>query len=102
MAKRILSVKVEWKHDESPDYSHLGEYSNHEGPDSIDRKERGDMGRHEYRYFIPGMTAEQTGNPESPEQDYQRMVLSGVLCRCIGRYGQWRDSADSIGRIVGN
>ncbi len=31
------------------------------------------MGRGQFRYFTPAMTGEQTGNPDSPEEDYQRM-----------------------------
>ena len=37
--------------DESPDTSYLGEYSNGDKPGAIDRQEKGDMGRGEYRYF---------------------------------------------------
>lgn len=60
--------------DTDPDLSHLGEYSNKTtSPAAIDREERGDAGRREYRYFNPAMTGEETGNPESPEQDYRRM-----------------------------
>lgn len=69
--------------DESPDLSHLGEYSNEAtSPDAIDRKERGDMKRGELRYFNPAMTGEETGNPESPEQDYERMEAYNA--------GDWR------------
>jgi len=71
---RILSVKVTRETDPAPDLSYLGEYVSRTSADhAIDRVERGDAGRNEYRYFIPTMTAEETGNPESPEQDYQRM-----------------------------
>jgi hypothetical protein len=60
--------------DESPDLSSIGEYSNSaKSPAAIDRQERGDMGRNELRYFNPALTGEETGNPESPEQDYKRM-----------------------------
>ncbi len=31
------------------------------------------MGWHEYRYFNAALSAEETGNPESVEQDYRRM-----------------------------
>lgn len=64
--KRIESVKVRHMVDDNPDTSYLGEYSSHDADDAIDREERGDMNRGEYRYFIPA-------NPEYGEQDYDRM-----------------------------
>lgn len=68
--------------DESPDTSFIGEYANHWKEGAIDRKERGDMSRNEYRYFIPAMSGEATGNPDSPEQDYERMesLNRGAWC----------------------
>ena len=54
--------------DESPDTSFLGEYSNTPGKVYIDREERGDMGRNEYRYFNLGC-----GDSAYIEQDYKRM-----------------------------
>ena len=71
--KRINSIKVSKIVDTDPDLSDLGEYSNQEKPGAIDREARGEKGRNEFRYFVPAMTGEQTGNPESPEQDYKRM-----------------------------
>lgn len=73
--KSILNVYVLIIHDDSPDLSHLGEYTNQPGPDdrTIDRQETGDMGRGEYRYFVAAMSGEDTGNPESVKQDYERM-----------------------------
>lgn len=61
------------ENDGEPDLSFLGEYSNVDAPNAIDRQTRGDMRRNEFRYFIPAMTGEQTGNPNSPEEDYKRM-----------------------------
>ena len=70
----VESVKVYRMVDTDPDLSWIGEYSNKAtSPAAIDREERGDMGRGEFRYFNPCNTSEETGNPESPEQDYQRM-----------------------------
>jgi hypothetical protein len=63
---RILRVWTEHKPDESPDLSYLGEYTPSHGSEYIDRQDRGDMGRNEYRYWIPT-------NPDSAEQDYERM-----------------------------
>jgi hypothetical protein len=74
MSNRILSVRVKRDVDVDPDLSWLGEYgSTPKGNHTIDRQERGDMGRNEYRYFTPAMTGDESGNPESPEQDYVRM-----------------------------
>ncbi len=73
MTKHILSVTIHHDVDDAPDTSWIGEYTNEQSPHSIDRKARGDMKRGEYRYFTPANTAEETGNPDSPEQDYQRM-----------------------------
>jgi len=53
--------------DEDADLSFLGEYSNTPAAVHIDREERGDMGRHEYRYFNAGC-----GDPDYIEQDYKR------------------------------
>jgi hypothetical protein len=54
--------------------SELGEYSSTPGPDdrTIDRQERGDQQHGQYRYWIAEMSGEETGNPESVEQDYKR------------------------------
>jgi len=70
---RIISVKVITRTDTDPDASYLGEYSNTPGKGAIDRQARGDMEHGQYRYFNPSMTGAETGNMESPEQDYQRM-----------------------------
>ncbi len=51
---RIESVKICRAVDESPDLSWLGEYSGHDEGHAIDRQERGDAGRGEYRYWNPG------------------------------------------------
>lgn len=73
--KRIDRITFKKEVDESPDLSFLGEYSNKPGDPAktIDRQERGDMGRNEFRYFVAAMSGKDTGNPESVEQDYQRM-----------------------------
>jgi hypothetical protein len=53
--------------DEDPDLSHLGEYAATPAKVHIDRKERGDMGRNEFRYFNLG-----TGDADYIEEDYKR------------------------------
>src|SRR5688500_10376303 len=72
--KRILSVSFVREPEALPDLSHFGEYSDVPGDDdkTIDRQERGDQWRNEHRYFIAALSGENTGNPESVEQDYQR------------------------------
>lgn len=72
---KILSVTIQHKVDDSPDKSWIGKYSNAAGDDdkTIDREERGDAGRGEYRYFIAANSGEETGNAASVEEDYKRM-----------------------------
>lgn len=64
---QVDAIRIEWLEDESPDMSYLGEYSDTPEEHSIDRKERGDMGRNEYRYFNLG-----AGDADYIEQDYER------------------------------
>lgn len=68
MTPKILSVRVTAEPDPDPDLSFYGEYSDEPGPDSctIDRKERGDMGRGEKRYFLANIA-------NHAEEDYERM-----------------------------
>jgi hypothetical protein len=47
------TVVVKWEPDCDADLSMLGEYSNTAEEGAIDREERGDMGRGEYRYWNP-------------------------------------------------
>jgi|ERR1041384_595836 hypothetical protein len=83
---QILSVRVEHKLDEDPDTSYLGKFTDDAMENAIVRvgdnrgkfvREIGDgelptKGR-EFRFFLPAMTGEETGSPESPQQDWQRM-----------------------------
>jgi len=68
----VTKVEIVRECDNDPDTGYLGAYTSKPGPDNrtIDREERGDMLRGEYRYFVAG---EETRNPDSVEQDYQRM-----------------------------
>lgn len=74
-APTIVKVAIKREQDTDPDLSYLGEYSNKPGPAdrTIDREEHGDMRLHEYCYFIAATAGDETGNPDSVEQDYQRM-----------------------------
>lgn len=72
-AKRIESIRVIREVDIDPDLSWLGEYSNEPGANAIDRQERGDMGRNEFRFCNITLSGEQTGNPASVEHDYRRL-----------------------------
>ena len=73
--RKIISIRLVSVVDTDPDFSWIGEYTSSPGPDdrTIDRQERGDCGRGEYRYFVAAMSGKETGNPESVEQDYARM-----------------------------
>lgn len=113
--KRILSVKLVREVDTDPDLSHLGEYSNTaSSPAAIDRQARGDYERGRYRWFNPAMTGEETGNPDSPEQDYRRMedynrgswwmvgiwaearvILTGDVAQTVRSGGLWGIESDS-------
>ncbi len=70
-ATRIVSFQFIRAVDDAPDLSHLGEYTNSGG--SRDAIKRENAGRGEYKYFLPAMTGEETGNPDSPRLDYERM-----------------------------
>lgn len=106
--RRIDSVKFIKDVDSFPDLSYLGEYSDKAEAVHIDRQERGDMGRGEYRYFNLG-----TGEAEYIEQDYARaeaynrgdwcmvhvyaeaeIVVNGV-CQKIGSGGLGNVESDS-------
>jgi hypothetical protein len=63
----VDKLYIEHMPDESPDLSYLGEYSNTPAAVHIDRKERGEQGRNEYRYFNLGH-----GDADYIEQDYKR------------------------------
>lgn len=112
--KKILSVKIKREVDTDPDLSFLGEYSNSAGDNAIDREERGGRGHGEYRYFNCAMSGEDTGNPDSPEQDYKRaeaynaqqwcmigiwveaeVILSGDTVQHIRSGGLWGIESDS-------
>jgi hypothetical protein len=92
---RILSVRVKREVDTDPDLSYLGEYSRTAGPNAIDRQERGDMAHGELRYFNAAMSGEETGNPESPEQDYQR-------CEDYNRQGWCMLGITAVAKVVVN
>lgn len=68
----IRRVWIEWDHDQTSDARDLGAYSDTPGPDAIDQQEHGVIVPLRIRYFTPALTAEQTGNPDSPMQDYLR------------------------------
>jgi len=72
----LVSVEIEHETDTDPSTDYLGVYSSEPGPEdrTIDRQERGHTcGPREYRYFIAASSADETGNPESVKQDYERM-----------------------------
>ena len=116
--KRILSVRIKREVDTNPDTSHFGEYANNpKGDYFIDRQERGDMGRREYRYF--NTSGNYQGKPQADikrytEQDYERMesynrgswhmigiwadaqvALTGNVVQTIRSGGLWGIESDS-------
>lgn len=115
LRKRIISVSVVRMVDDNPDLSWIGEYTSEpQGEHSIDREERGDMGRGEYRYFVPAISPEESGNPASVEADYQQMerynagdwcmlgikavaevVMTGNVVQRVSSGGLWGVESDS-------
>ena len=84
---QIKSVRIERVTDSDGDSSYLGEFTNETSPGAIIREGKyvgsflSDLpadfefprGGREYHYFLPAMTGEETGNPDSPKQDWRRM-----------------------------
>jgi hypothetical protein len=71
---KILKIYIETPIDEDPDLSWLGEYKNTPGPCAIDRHERGDQGRNEYRYWNPGSNHCPVGDPKNWEHVGQASI----------------------------
>lgn len=102
---RIERIWVSHEPDFNCDLSYLGEYSDSPGPNAIDRKARGDQIRNEYRYCNIALSAEQTGNPDSVEQDYQRMEayqrghwhMVGIVAKALVVVGNVRQEIRSGG-----
>lgn len=65
--KHIIKIETREEFDPDPDLSYLGTYTNIPKEHHIDRKERGDQKRNEFRYFNLGCR-----DPDCLEQDYQR------------------------------
>lgn len=112
MANVINSISIVTEQDEGPDLSYLGEFTDNPGkPGAILRP---NASPREYKYFVPAMFGEETGNPDSPMQDMARMesygeswwmvsvhaeaeiVVSGITqrIRSAGLYGIESDSDD--------
>jgi len=73
--KRIASIRLVREFDNDPDLSFLGEYSDSRDASdgkSFDREELGDWSRGEYHFFTAAMSGDESGNPDSPRQDYER------------------------------
>jgi len=64
---KIEKIVIKHVVDEQPDLSYLGVYSNSPADVCIDREERGDQERNEFRYFNLGC-----GDKDYIEQDYAR------------------------------
>lgn len=98
--KRIISVKVHRETDTDPDLSYLGEYTSRPGAEdvTIDRQARGDMERGTYRYFVAAMSGKESGNLDSPEQDYQRMEAYNRNEWCM--MGVWAEAEVVLTDVV--
>jgi hypothetical protein len=70
---KLQSIVLHVDVDTYPDASYLGKYTDKPTAGAIDRQALGDIERGQYRYFVPANTAEETGSPDSPMQDYKRM-----------------------------
>jgi len=68
MSPELKSVAVTVQPDEHPPLDYLGEYQDEPGPAdrTIDRADRGDMGRGELRYFV-------SAQADYAEENYERM-----------------------------
>lgn len=124
--KKIQSVKIVRLVDDSPDLSYLGEYSNNRDSSdgkSFDRAELGDYSRGEFSFFTAAMSGDETGNPDSPRQDYERMesynrgdwhmcgvraeaeiIVDGIIqeITSAGLWGIESDSEESYFEEIGN
>ena len=75
MAAVVEKVRIVVKVDENPDLPDLGKYSGKPGPCAIDREERGDMGRNEFRYWNPSNHCPPQDKDDERYiiEDYERM-----------------------------
>lgn len=109
MKNTIESIRVESVVDNDPDTSQLGRFTDDQSPEAFIRygehegkqiKElrEGDELPHKsrhYRFFLPAMTAEESGSPSSPREDWKRMeALSegewhyiGIIAKAVIRTG---------------
>lgn len=81
---QLNKVWIDEELDECPDLSHIGRYSEKPSEDCIDLVAEGKWKRGMYRYFNPGRTVKETGNPDSPRQDWRRMEDYGGTWHMIG------------------
>lgn len=74
------SFEMEKLDDTSPDLSWIGKFTDKWEKNAIEHN--GDRGT--YKYFVPANTAEQTGSPDSVEQDHKRLASYGESWSMIG------------------
>lgn len=88
MAQAITTptVRLTVEIDDDPDLSFIGTFQDAPGPAdrTIDRREKGTMGQNEHRYFVAANSAEQTGNPDSVAQDWERAEAYGTEWVMVG------------------
>lgn len=100
MTPELRTVQLVAEVDDYPPLDHLGTYSDEPGPPerTIDRAERGDMGRGTMRYFI-------AANSDYAEEDYERMeryargglVSYGIRARAVVSVAGTRQDFTSYG-----
>lgn len=121
---RIIRVWIERAIDEDGDISDLGRFTDEAEAGAFVRSTGEVLGDNsdtwpdfdgrgrEFRFFVPAMSAEETGNPDSPKQDWRRaedygngwsyvgviakaeIVVNGV-CQIIRSGGLWGIESDS-------
>lgn len=106
MKYQIESVSINLVPDESPDLSYYGEFTDESSPEAFIRfgehtgkqvkelPEDADLSdnyrRFQFCYFLPAMTGEESGNPESPKQDWKRMEACGQSWIMLGIFAKAR------------
>lgn len=137
---QIVSISIYQEVDQTPDVSYIGKcnddeselrniirFGKHRGKTIGELKEGDELPKkcREYRFFLPAMTGEETGNPDSPKQDFERMEsfnaykwhLLGIRAKAVimnpatsviqtisspGIYGVESDSGDEYINYINN
>lgn len=73
------TVRLTVETDDHPDLSHIGVFQDTPGPAdrTIDRHAHGSFQTDDHRYFVAALSAAETGNPDSVEEDCERLETYG-------------------------